>query len=81
MVREIQFHINLLRLKKKFKTSVIDSCRISKNAKLGYKTRISRDADIRDIEMGDYSYVNVNTVIASGKIGKFTSNGYSGLNI
>lgn len=74
---EIKKDIKIHRLRKKYPTSTINSHMVSDGAKLGYKTRIARDADIRDIELGDYSYVNANTVVASGKIGKFTSIGYN----
>ncbi|MPN15622.1 2,3,4,5-tetrahydropyridine-2,6-dicarboxylate N-acetyltransferase [bioreactor metagenome] len=74
----IKRYFRLLKLRKKYNNCVISSYLVQNNVKLGQGVGIMRNADIRDgVEIGDYSYVSPNTVIASGTIGKFTSIGYN----
>lgn len=73
----IKSHLKLLARKRQFRECTIDSARVSKDAVLGRGVTICRDAEIGSgVRIGDYSYLNAGTVIASGAIGKFCSIGY-----
>jgi virginiamycin A acetyltransferase len=50
---------------------------VANNARLGAKCSIARGVEIGPrVSLGDYSYVNAGTIIASGTIGKYCSIGY-----
>lgn len=62
--------------KLKYKDCIINAENIENGAILK-KCRISKGCDIRkNVEIGEHSYVNCNTNIMSGKIGKYCSIGY-----
>lgn len=70
-------HIRLLRMKKKFRNSIIETFKIGNNVELGKGSALMRGVDIRDnVKIGENSYVNPETIIASGIIGKYCSIGY-----
>lgn len=46
-----------------------------KNCTCGQKTRIDYPYDLRDVEIGDYTYISVNSCISFTEIGKFCSIG------
>lgn len=72
-------YIKLLRNKKRFPRSIINSSQISKNVILGYKTKINASAIIsEDVKIDDYSYVNGNSILGkSVTVGKFCSIAYN----
>jgi acetyltransferase-like isoleucine patch superfamily enzyme len=50
---------------------------IEKGAQIGVECWVSRDVEIAgSVTLGDYSYVNAGSIIASGAVGKFCSIGY-----
>lgn len=70
-------YINLLRNKNKYKNCQIDSPYIEKGAKLE-KCRIGENVDIRKrVSIGEHTYINKNSTIISGNIGKYCSIGYN----
>lgn len=79
MLDIIKKDIKIIKLKIKYnKKNKIRTYKIGDNVELGKHTDIGIDADIRSgVSIGDYSYVNKGTVIASGIIGKYCSIGYN----
>lgn len=76
--RSIRNNIRLMRLKKRYPKVSIESYLVGEKVKLGKYVGVSRNCDIREnVEIGDYSFVNQGTIIASGLVGKFTSIGYN----
>jgi acetyltransferase-like isoleucine patch superfamily enzyme len=74
---EVKNWVKLIQLRRKFPDRRIYTPYIGKGVRLGVECLVSRGVEIAaGVEIGDYSYVNVGTVIASGKIGKFCSIGY-----
>lgn len=74
---EIKNWVKLFQLRWKFPGRRIYTPYIGAGVQLGHECLVSRDVEIAPgVEIGDYSYVNAGTVIASGKIGKFCSIGY-----
>jgi acetyltransferase-like isoleucine patch superfamily enzyme len=72
----IKRHISLLKKRKQYPTSKIDSPFIGQNVKLGKNSGVYENAVIDNgVEIGDFSYINTGTNIASGIIGKYTSIG------
>lgn len=45
------------------------------NSSMGLKTRVDLPYDLRDVQIGDYTYVSVNSCISLTEIGKFCSIG------
>lgn len=45
------------------------------NSNLGLKTRVDLPYDLRDVQIGDFSYVSINSCISFTEIGKFCSIG------
>lgn len=45
------------------------------NSSMGLKTRVDLPYDLRDVQIGDYSYVSLNSCISFTEIGKFCSIG------
>lgn len=73
----IKHQIRRNALSKKFPDSTIETIKVGKNVSLGIGTALGANVDIRDgITIGDYSYVNPESIIASGCIGKYCSIGY-----
>lgn len=74
MIRQLMFKIIY---KLRYKDCSIYNAHIEKGAVLK-KCKIAQNCDIRkNVEIGEYSYVNAGSNIISGKIGKFCSIGYS----
>lgn len=73
--------INIMRLyylRIKYPGRRINSGRIRKGVTLGKNVYIGEGAELRTgVKIGDYSFVNNGTFVASGEIGKFTSIGYN----
>lgn len=70
-------HRNLLKKKKRYPYSNINTHKIGNNVRLGKGSAIAENADIRDgVEIGYYSYVSPDVIIASGTIGNYCSIGY-----
>lgn len=73
----IKEHYRLLKIQRKF-GKLINSNTIDLSVILGEEVRIAQNADLRkNVVIGDYSYVNRGTLIASGTIGKYCSIGYN----
>lgn len=69
-------HLRLLRVKKKYPDNNIGSHKVG-DIYLGTGAAIGENADIRSgVKIGNYSYVNPETIIASGSIGNYCSIGY-----
>lgn len=74
---ELKQYIKLLRLKQRYPTCNIQSPLVSDKAVLGVRCSILRDVEIAaSVSVGDYSYINAGTIVASGTIGKFCAVGY-----
>jgi acetyltransferase-like isoleucine patch superfamily enzyme len=70
-------YIRTLQAKSRYPRASIASCWIAPTARIGVGCGIGYDVEIGPTtEIGDYSYVNRGTIIASGAIGKFCSIGY-----
>lgn len=64
---------NLIKNKMKYKDCDISTPYIENGAILR-RCKIGRNVDIRKrVEIGEYSYVNENSIIISGKIGRYCS--------
>jgi len=73
----IKEHYRLLKIQKKFGLKV-NSHLVHSTVHLGKGVYISQNVDLRkNVNIGDYSYVNRGTLIASGDIGKYCSIGYN----
>ena len=73
----IKQYIRLLQSRRRFPNCRIDSHLISVKAILGFECMVARDVELGpNVTIGDYSYVNAGTIIASGQVGKFCSIGY-----
>lgn len=71
---QLKQYIKLKKLSKKYPQSIILSSMIESDVSLGKKAKIGEDVLLgKGVSMGDYSYVNRNTIIQSGNIGKFCS--------
>ena len=67
---------NILRAKNP--TCIINTHMISRESKIGKKVRILRHSEVFGTSsLGDYSYINANSIVCNTKIGKFTSIGYN----
>ncbi|HET9014541.1 MAG TPA: DapH/DapD/GlmU-related protein [Thermomicrobiaceae bacterium] len=70
-------YARLVRVRRRFPGRTILSPAISRDVTLGVGCSVGRDVELGSgVCLGDYSYVNRGTVIASGRVGKFTSIGY-----
>jgi virginiamycin A acetyltransferase len=70
-------YIKLLRMRHRYPQCQIGSHLIADNVILGFDCMIARDVELSaNVTIGDYSYINAGTVVASGSIGKFCSIGY-----
>jgi acetyltransferase-like isoleucine patch superfamily enzyme len=70
-------YIKLLRVRSRYPKCEIWSHLVAPNVKLGFDCTIAREVELApNVSIGDYSYVNTGTIIASGQIGKFCSIGY-----
>lgn len=95
MLDSIKNELRILRNKKRYPKSVIESSSINKTAEIGSDSIIKKGASVAnnakigsnclitsnvligsDVSFGDYSYVNSDTRINSGIIGKFCSISY-----
>jgi len=67
----------MLKVQKRFGANVYSS-QVHPNVYLGRDVYIAKNVDLREnVRIGDYSYVNRGTLIASGRIGKYCSIGYN----
>ena len=65
-------------LRGKNPTCIINTHMISRESKIGKKVRILRHSEVFGTSsLGDYSYINANSIVCNTKIGKFTSIGYN----
>jgi len=70
-------YVRLVRVRRRFPHRTIMSPSVSRQVTLGVGCTVGRDVELgTGVCLGDYSYVNRGTVIASGRVGKFTSIGY-----
>jgi len=70
--------VKLAYLRLKFSRQTIYSPYVSPHCRLGIGCSIGRQAVIgRNVSIGDYSYANMQSVVMSGEIGKYTSIGYN----
>jgi acetyltransferase-like isoleucine patch superfamily enzyme len=70
-------YVRLLARKRQFRDSIVSSPLVSGGAVLGHGCGISRNVEIAaGVQIGDYTYVNAGSIIASGRIGKYCSIGY-----
>lgn len=75
--QDIKNQYRLLKIQKLFSSKVLSS-HVHTTVVLGKEVYIATNVDIRsNVKIGDYSYVNKGTLIASGKIGKYSSIGYN----
>ena len=73
----VKDYLRLLTRKRQFRDSIVSSPLVSSKAVLGRGCMISRDVEIAaGVKIGDYTYVNAGSIIASGVIGKYCSIGY-----
>ncbi|MDR7871376.1 MAG: CatB-related O-acetyltransferase [Tissierellaceae bacterium] len=71
-------YILLIKAKIKYRECEIYSPYIHNQAKLGLRVKILKNVIVyKTSDIGDYSYVNSNSVIGIAKIGKFCSIGYN----
>lgn len=74
----IKDYLKLIYLKYKYRGRKIYSHRIQQNVILGVSCSIGRDVELcNGVILGDFSYINSGTIVASGKIGKFCSIAYN----
>lgn len=70
--------IRLFKKKKQYPQSNISTHKIHNSVELGVGSSLSEDTDIREkVTIGNYSYVNRGTIIASGTVGNYCSIGYN----
>lgn len=75
--KSIKQYIRTMQLRQKFGCN-ISTHRIHNSVILGKNTSISENVDLRkNVKIGDYSYINRGTLVASGEIGKYCSVGYN----
>ena len=73
----IKEHYKLLKVKKIYGEQV-NSHLIHPNCTIGSMVQIAQGVDIREnVAIGNYTYVNKNSLVASGIIGKYCSIGYN----
>ena len=67
---------NTLLSRIKNRDCTLRSLYVSRKAQLGKQVKVARNVEIRAaVSLGDYSFVNVNSLILSGKIGRYCSIG------
>lgn len=71
--RFIKEHLKLVILKRRFPNSVINSKSVALNVTLGRCVLYKGSRIGAYVNIGDYSFVNIDTIIFSAVIGKFTS--------
>ncbi len=71
-------YIKLMQVRRRYPDAKIHTPHVASTAKINHECLLSSRVYIGDdVEIGEYSYVNMGTYIASGKVGKFCSIGYS----